>query len=96
MDGLRFTDEQVEAPPRLEEEPKVVRSLRLSVDVEIRAKKIADARGVPVTTLMRRWIEDAIARAEGLDAVDPVTELGRSLADANRAFQRVAGGREAA
>lgn len=98
MEGLVFTDEPVgpaDIPPRLEEEPKVVRSLRLPVEIETRAKRIADARGVPVTTLMRGWIEAAVADAEATGTDDPVTELGRRLDEATRAFQRVKRGRAA-
>ena len=97
LDGLRFTDTPAEAPPRLEAAPMVVRSLRLTADIEARARKVAADRGVPVTTVMREWIEEGLTAAEG-DAQedDPVTELGRRLAEATHAYQVIVSRRDAA
>jgi chromosomal replication initiator protein len=87
LGALTFTDEPVgEAPPRLDTEPLVVRSLRLPVEVELRAHTIAKERGVPVTALMREWITVGLATAEGRATDDPVADLGRILTEANRAY----------
>ncbi len=97
LDGLRFTDGAVDAPPRLAEPAMVVRSLRLSVDIETRVRKVAAERAVPVTTVMREWIEQGLAATEAtLRDEDAITELGRRLAEANRAYQVVAHRRDAA
>ncbi len=97
LDDLTFTDEPVQAvPPRLQDEPLVVRSLRLPVDVELRASAVAKARGVPVTALMREWIAAGLAAAEGHAEQDPVVELGRILTEANRAYHAMTHHRDAA
>jgi hypothetical protein len=99
LDGLTFTDAPVELPPALEpdDEPLVVRSLRLPLDVETRARAIAEQRGIKVTTLMREWVTAAVIEAEGVSKVDdPVGELGRILTEVNRAYQVVAHRRDAA
>jgi hypothetical protein len=97
LDGLRFTEASVEAPPRLDEAPMVVRSLRLSVDTETRARRVAAERGVPVTSVMREWIEQGLTAAETATREDdPVTELGKRLAEANRVYQVIVNRRDAA
>lgn len=97
LDGLTFTDEPVdEAPPRQESEPLVVRSLRLPVDMEVRAAAIAEERGVPVTVLMREWIRAGLEAAEGRSTEDPVIELGRILTEANRAYHAMTHHQDAA
>ena len=88
MDGLTFTDEPVHnVPPRLEDEPLVVRSLRLPASLEIQARRIAEARGVAVTVLMREWIAAAVVEITAHTDPDPVVELGRKLTEATRAYE---------
>lgn len=96
LEGLTFTGERLDLPAPLEGEPLVVRSLRLDVDVESRARAVAAERGVPVTALMREWISAGLAAAEGTAQHDPVIELGRILTEANRAYQVIAHRRDAA
>ncbi len=48
----------VELPPTPEGEVMVVRSIRLPVDLEVRAKGIAEARGLPYSVLIRDWISE--------------------------------------
>lgn len=96
LEGLRFTDEPVNVPPPMNSEPLVVRSLRLPLDIEARARAIATERGVPVTMLMREWVTAGLAEAEGAAQEDPVTELGRILTEATRAYQVIAHRRDAA
>src|SRR5690349_12681231 len=64
MDGLRFSDEPVQPPPRPDDTVMVVRSLRLPLDTDRRLKEAAVARGVPTSTLVREWIELELAALE--------------------------------
>jgi hypothetical protein len=77
----------VELPPTPEGEVMVVRSIRLPVDLELRAKAMADARGVPYSALIRDWIADGLERAEAGEKRDPVTELHRIADAAQRALR---------
>ncbi len=88
-------DQPVELPPA-EGEVMVVRSLRLPVDLEIRAKAVADARGVPYSALIRDWIADGLERAEAGEQRDPVTELHRIADAAQRALRVLESRRNAA
>jgi predicted DNA-binding protein len=63
----------------------VVRSLRLPLDLDLRIKAVARARGVPASTLVREWVElgltatedDApISRADALRALAGLRPLG--------------------
>ena len=85
MDGLQFKDEPVELPPRPGDTIMVVRSLRLPVDLDKRLKVAAEARGVPMSTLVREWIEleltaleqdQPISRADALRALAALRPLG--------------------
>jgi hypothetical protein len=98
LEGLRFTDEPVEVdlPTSGDDEPLVVRSLRLPVAMETRTRAIATAQGVPVTVLMREWISAGLAAAEESANIDPVTELGRILTEAQRVTNVIAHRRTAA
>jgi predicted DNA-binding protein len=78
----------IEPPPTPEGEVMVVRSIRLPVDLELRAKGIAEARGVPYSSLIREWIADGLERAEAGDQRDPLSELHR-IADAAQRAMRV-------
>ena len=64
MDGLRFSDETAEAPPVPDGAVMVVRSLRLPQDLDRRLKTAAEARGLPMSTLVREWIELELAALE--------------------------------
>lgn len=57
-------DEPVDLPPAATEEPMVVRSLRLPVDVEQRARKAATERDMTVTAFLRQMIEAGLADLE--------------------------------
>ena len=85
MDGLQFSDEPVELPPRPADTVMVVRSLRLPLDLDKRLKAAAEARGVPTSTLVREWIEleltalehdQPISRADALRALAALRPLG--------------------
>jgi chromosomal replication initiator protein len=58
-------DQPAEMPPPPENEPLVVRSLRLPLNLELRVKAVAAAEGIPPTVLMREWIADGVEAAEG-------------------------------
>ena len=83
MDGLTFSGEPAEAPPAPAPgtEPMVVRSLRLPLALDRRLRAVAEARGVPMSTLVREWIELELA---GLEHDEPI-----SRADALRALARL-------
>jgi hypothetical protein len=68
-----------------EPELLVSRSLRLSVATYEEVRRIASARHMSPSTLMRQWIEDGLASAqeEGQPA-DPVSLVGRVQADVAR------------
>jgi predicted DNA-binding protein len=85
MDGLQFSDEPAELPPRPGDTVMVVRSLRLPVELDKRLKAVAEARGVPMSTLVREWIEleltalehdQPISRADALRALAALRPLG--------------------
>ena len=97
LDNVTYTDEPIDdaSIPR-EVSPLVVRSLRIPVDLEVEAGKIARSRGVPVTALMREWIAAGVAQAAETAKRDPVIELGQRLDEANRAYQALLHRRDAA
>lgn len=66
----------------------VVRPVRLPYEVDVAVKAIADARGVPISTVIREWVQAGLANA-GLSA-DPVTETRRSLDVAQHTLDRLA------
>jgi hypothetical protein len=88
----------VTLPPPAEGDAMVVRTLRMPLALELRVRALAEARGVPVTTLMREFIADSTTAAEDATGTprDPVAELHR-IADAASRVARVleSGGRAA-
>lgn len=54
---------QVEAPPRPEVEPMVMRGIRLSSSLDQRVRAAAERAGVPFSTLIREWIELGLTEA---------------------------------
>jgi predicted DNA-binding protein len=93
MDGLSFEPEPsaqqqkklLESLPEPGSPVMVVRSIRLPVDLHERVKKVAEARGVPATTLIREWIEvelsalendQPISRADALRALAALRPVG--------------------
>ena len=85
MDGLTFSEETAELPPRPTEPVMVVRSLRLPVDLDQRVKAAAQGRGVAMSALVREWIEleltaleqdQPISRADALRALASLRPLG--------------------
>jgi hypothetical protein len=72
-------------------EPAVLvsRSLRLSVATYEETRAIADKRGASPSTLMRRWIEDGLARAQEEEGrpPDPVSLVDRVQTDVARLAQ---------
>jgi hypothetical protein len=92
LEGLRFSDDPVDAdlPAIGDDEPLVVRSLRLPVAMETRIRAIATAQGVPVTVLTREWIVAGLAVAEESAQVNPVTELIRIITEAQRVTNVIA------
>jgi predicted DNA-binding protein len=74
----------VELPPPPDGESMVVRSLRLPLELEQRVKAAASVRKVPVSVLLREWIEQSltaleddqpISRADALRAVAALRPL---------------------
>src|SRR2546421_306626 len=59
----------------------------LPVDLAWRARKAAEARGIPTTALMREWIAAGLDLAEAGQHRDPVTELHAIADAANRALR---------
>ena len=85
LDELQFSDETVETPPPPADPVMVVRSLRLPIELDRRLKAAAGARGVPMSTLVREWIElelaalehdQPISRADALRALAALRPLG--------------------
>jgi predicted DNA-binding protein len=86
MDGLQFSNEPAQLPPRPEDTTvMVVRSLRLPLELDRRLKAAATGRGVPMSTLLREWIElellgleqdQPISRADALRALASLRPLG--------------------
>ncbi len=85
MDGLQFSNQPAELPPRPGDTVMVVRSLRLPLELDQRLKAAAEARGVPMSTLVREWIEleltalehdQPISRADALRALAALRPLG--------------------
>jgi hypothetical protein len=62
----------------------VVRPVRLPFELDAMVKALADARGVPMSTLIREWITAGLTAAGRTP--DPVTELRRGLDTAQRAL----------
>jgi len=78
MDGLQFGEDAVQLPPPAGDTVMVVRSLRLPLELDQRVKAAAASRGLPMSTLLREWIELELA---GLEQDQPI-----SRADALRAL----------
>lgn len=85
MDGLQFSEETAELPPPPGDTVMVVRSLRLPLELDRRLKTAAEARGIPMSTLVREWIEleltaleqdQPISRADALRALAALRPLG--------------------
>lgn len=93
---VTYLDEPAETPPAPEGEPLVVRSLRLSLDLEVRVKSVASRMGVPPTVLMREWVIDGVEAAENGNQRDPVAELHRIADAASRALRLLGPRRDAA
>lgn len=68
------------------DEPMSVRSIRLPVETSRRVAKIAEARGLRQTELMRDWIEQCLAAEESGSDLDVVRA---TIADAIRAIAEV-------
>jgi predicted transcriptional regulator len=70
------------------DEPMSVRSIRLPAEMSRRIARIAEARGLPQTELMRDWIEQCIRAEEsgsGLDAVrSTIADALQAIADVGR------------
>jgi predicted DNA-binding protein len=92
MNHLTFTDEAVpddEIPPPLRpgEDVMVPRSVRWPLDLDQRLKAAAQARGLPMSQLMRQFAEAGLAamaddqpisRAEVMRIIAGMRPLGRS------------------
>lgn len=95
MAGLRFSTDAdlptdlppVDVPPvaDVDDEPMVVRSVRMPLGLDRRLKAAATARGVPVSQLLREWAElelatlehdQPISRADALRALAAIRPLG--------------------
>jgi predicted DNA-binding protein len=86
MDRLNFSDESVpahKAPPPLApgDDIMVTSSIRMPLELHTRVKQLADTRGIGMSTLIREWMEVAIAELDGDQLI--------SRADAVRALSRL-------
>lgn len=72
----------------------VVRPVRLPYEMDAMVKALAEARGVPMSALIRDWI--AAGLAEAGQTPDPVTALRRGLDTAQRALDTLTRARPAA
>lgn len=81
--------EPVEAPPLppADAPVSVVRPVRLPYELDAMVKALAEARGVPMSALIREWVAAAVSAAG--QAPDPVTELRRGLDTAQQALDRL-------
>ncbi|MET7396288.1 CopG family transcriptional regulator [Dactylosporangium sp. NPDC005572] len=66
----------------------VVESVRLPYDVDEAIRKVAAARGVSVSAMIREWIVKGLAEAD--DAPDPLAELRHLGAAVQRVADRLA------
>lgn len=71
----------------------VVRPVRLPYEMDAMVKALAQARGVPMSALIRDWI--AAGLAEAGQAPDPVSALRRGLDAAQRALDALTRARPA-
>lgn len=92
MNHLTFTDErvpedQIPAPLKPGEDVMVPRSVRWPLDLDLRIKAAAQARGVPMSQLMREFAEAGLAamgddqpisRAEVMRIIAGLRPLGRT------------------
>jgi len=83
LSGLPESAEPVELPPA-DAPVTVVRPVRLPYELDALVRALAEARGVPMSTLIREWISAGLAAAG--QAPDPVTEIRRGLDTAQRAL----------
>lgn len=79
---LAADDEQTPVPPPAGE-TMVVRSLRLPLKLHMRVNALAEQHGIPASTLMRQWINEA---ATAMEDDEPI-----SRADAVRALTLLRG-----
>lgn len=84
LDGLEFGDGAPGELPPPGAPVMVVRSLRLPVELDQRLKAAAERRGIPMSTLVREWIEleltaleddQPISRADALRALAALRPL---------------------
>jgi hypothetical protein len=83
LSGLPEPTDSVELPPT-DAPVTVVRPVRLPYELDALVRALAEARGVPMSTLIREWISAGLTAAG--QAPDPVTELKRGLDTAQRAL----------
>ena len=86
MDRLTFSEAPVppeQAPPPLApgDDIVVTSSIRMPLELHTRVKQLADSRGIGMSTLVREWMEAAIADLDGDQLI--------SRADAVRALSRL-------
>ncbi|GAA1764347.1 hypothetical protein [Luedemannella helvata] len=75
--------------PHPEGEVMVGRSLRLPAQTYERVMAVANERRMSFSALLRVWVEEGLAAADGADA-DPVTALRRNLNLAQQAADQLA------
>jgi predicted DNA-binding protein len=83
LSGLPEPTEPVDVPPA-DAPVTVVRPVRLPYELDALVRALAEARGVPMSTLIREWISSGLTAAG--QAPDPVTEIRRGLDTAQRAL----------
>jgi predicted DNA-binding protein len=86
MDRLNFSDAPVpveQAPPPLApgDDIMVTSSIRMPLELHTRVKQLAENRGIGMSTLVREWMEAAVAELDGDQLI--------SRADAVRALARL-------
>jgi len=71
-------------PVHASQEIMVGRGLRLPVELDAEIRRIAAARGVAPSALMRQWIEAGVAGERADAAVVPLAELQKAISRLSR------------
>jgi hypothetical protein len=89
------TSEPIQASDHPGGEVMVGRSVRIPLAMVEEAQALADARNMSLSRLLREWIDEGLERARSGQQPDPVGEIRRTIASAERALRALEGGQAA-
>jgi predicted DNA-binding protein len=81
-----YIDDPADLPP-VEAEPMVMRGVRLPVSLDQRVRAAAAEAGIPLSALIREWIELGLTEMED-DKTIPLSALRRAIAHATQTDTR--------